>query len=123
MIDKGVCDNGFIWNSSNCECECDKSCGIGEHLDYENCKCRTKLVDKLAEECTETKYEAKIAKITLSENEKNNKCSSCTLYIVLFSIIFTRNIGIGNYFVYSRCYLKKDGARVLLDTSTETTVY
>ena len=23
-IDKGVCDKGFIWNPSNCECECYK---------------------------------------------------------------------------------------------------
>ena len=28
--DKGVCDKGFIWNLSNCECECDKSCDIRE---------------------------------------------------------------------------------------------
>ena len=45
LIDKGVFDKGFIWNPSNCECEYDKSCDIGEHLDYENCKCRKKLVD------------------------------------------------------------------------------
>ena len=38
LIDKGVCDKGFIWNPGNCECECDKSCDIGEYLDYENCK-------------------------------------------------------------------------------------
>ena len=25
LIDKGVCDKGFIWNSSNCDCECDKA--------------------------------------------------------------------------------------------------
>ena len=30
MIDKGVCDKGFIWNPSNCEYECDKSCDVGE---------------------------------------------------------------------------------------------
>ena len=40
LIDKGVCDKGFFWNPSNCECECDKSCDVGEYLDYENCKCR-----------------------------------------------------------------------------------
>ena len=22
---EGVCDKGFIWNPSNCECECNKS--------------------------------------------------------------------------------------------------
>ena len=48
-----MCDKGFIWNPSNCECECDKSCDIGEYLDYKNFKCRNKLVDKLVEECIE----------------------------------------------------------------------
>ena len=40
LINKGVCDKGFIFNPSNSEC--DKSCGIGEYLDYSNCKCRKK---------------------------------------------------------------------------------
>ena len=35
-----MCDKGFIWNPSNCECECDKSCHIGEYLDLDfNNKC------------------------------------------------------------------------------------
>ena len=54
------------------ECECDKSCDAGEYLDYENCKYRKKLVDKLAErcfseECTENIDEVKIAEITSME--------------------------------------------------------
>ena len=63
-----MCDKGFIWNPSNCECECDKSCDIGEYLDYENCKCRKKEVDKLVEECTETDEEVKIAENTHKYN-------------------------------------------------------
>ena len=122
MIGKGVCDRGFIWNPSNCECECDKSCDIGEYLYYSNCKCRKKLFDRLVEECTENVKEEKITEITLCENENKHKCSSCTLYIVLFSIIFTINIGIGTYFVYSHWYLKKYDARVVLDTRTETKI-
>ena len=47
-----MCDKEFIWNPSNCECECDKSCDIGEYLDYKNCKCRKKIIDKLVEECS-----------------------------------------------------------------------
>ena len=39
--------------SSNCECECNKSCDIGEYLDYSNCRCKKKLFDKLIGECTE----------------------------------------------------------------------
>ena len=46
-------DKGFIWNPNSWECECDKSCDVGEYLDYENCQCRMKLVDKLVQECTE----------------------------------------------------------------------
>ena len=66
-----ICDKGFIWNPINCESECDKSCNIGEYLDYKNCKCRKKLVDKLIDECTETIEEVKLAKITLAKNELN----------------------------------------------------
>ena len=87
LIVTGVCDKGFIWNPSNCECECDKSCDIGEYLDYENCKCRKKLVDKLVKECTINIEEVKIAEITSTElhsTENIHKCSSCRLYFVLF---------------------------------------
>ena len=59
-----------------------------------------KLVDGLVEECTETNNEVKLARITLAENENKHKRSCCTLYTVLFSIIFTVNVGIGTYFVY-----------------------
>ena len=82
LIDKGVCDKGSIWNPSNCECECDKSCDVGEYIDYENCKCRKKLFDKLVEQCTENIDEVKIAEITVTEIIY--KCSSYTLHIVLF---------------------------------------
>ena len=53
-----------------------------------------------------------------SENEHKHKCSSCTLYIVLFCIIFTINIGIGTYFVYSHWFLKKYDAHAMLDIGT-----
>ena len=33
LIDKGMFDKGFIWNLSNCECECDKACDVREYLD------------------------------------------------------------------------------------------
>ena len=97
----------------------DKFCDIGEYLDYENCKCRKKLFDKLVEECTKSIDEVEIA----GENEHKNKCSSCILYIVLFSIIFTISIGIAIYFVYSQWYIKNEDARFMLDTRSETTIY
>ena len=59
-FDKGICDKTFIWNPSNCECECDKSCDIGEYLDHNNCKCRKRIIDKLVEECSQNIYENEI---------------------------------------------------------------
>ena len=80
----------------NDECQCDKSCDFGEYLDYENCKCRKRLIDKLIEECNENIEETSLIKI----NSTKCKSNSCILYIVLFSIFFTINIGIATYFVY-----------------------
>ena len=104
MIDKDVCNKGFIYNPSNRECGCDKSCDVEEYLDYENCNCRRRLVDKLVEECTENIEEVKISRIILAEDENmhKNKCSFCPLHIVLFSIIFAMNIGVGTYFIYQK---------------------
>ena len=93
LVDKAVCDKGYIWNPSNCKCECDKSFDFREYSDHDNCKCREKVSDKLDEERSENIEKVKIA-------EEKNKCNSCILYIVLFSIFFAINIGIGAYFVY-----------------------
>ena len=47
-------------------------------IDYENCKCRKKLVDQIIDECTETIEEVKLANIILAEDENSYyKCSSC----------------------------------------------
>ena len=77
-----------------------------------NVSAEKKLVDKLVDEYAETVEEVELAKITLAENENKYKCSSCTLYIVLFSIFFTINVGIGSYFLYFHWYLKKDVIRI-----------
>ena len=70
-------------------------CDLGEYLDYKNCKCRERVVDKLVNECNENiDEEVKI----LDKNE--NKCCSCTLYLVLFSTCFTINTGIAAYYFY-----------------------
>ena len=80
LIDKGVCDKGYAWNSSNCECECDKSCDFGEYLDYENCKFRKRLVDKLVEVCYEKMDEAKLTEIALFEHK--NECICYCKYLL-----------------------------------------
>ena len=92
-------DKGFIWNPSNCECESDKACDIGEYLGYESCKCGNELVDKLVDERAETVEEVKLAKIRIAENENSYKCTSCTAYIVLMIMVFTIFTAITTYFV------------------------
>ena len=77
-----------------------------------NCKCRKKVVTTLTEKCTETAEEAKLTK-----SESESKCIFCTVYIALFSISFTINIGI--VYVYSQCYLKKNVPHVDFNTCTE----
>ena len=52
------------------------------------------MADKLREEHNENIVEVKI----LDKNE--DICSSCILYIVLFSMLFTINVGIATYFIY-----------------------
>ena len=66
------------------------------YLDYENCKCRKSLVDKLIEKCNENIEETSLFKINLTKCKQN----SYILYTALFSIFFTINIGIATYFVY-----------------------
>ena len=105
---KWVCDKGFIWNASNCECECDRACDVGENLDYENYKCRKKLVASLIEECTETVEEVKLAKITLAENENSYKYPSRMPYIVSMIVVCTICTRISAYFVYYNWSLVKN---------------
>ena len=107
MIDKGICDKGFIWNPSNCECECDKSCDVGEYLDYENCKCRKKLVDKLLEEFNE-----EIDGNEMIYSDYANVCNSCTIYIVSFVIVFLIITGISSAFIYFHWYLKRNNKNI-----------
>ena len=93
-------DKEFIWNPSNCECRCGKSCDIGENVDYKNCKCRNKIVDKLLEECSENidgkemLYNETLNTISLNTiplnasplnaillNVLRKTCSFCAIYI------------------------------------------
>ena len=92
-----MCDNGFIWNPSNCKWECDKLCEVGEYLDYKNCRCRKRLIDKLLEECSENIDGNKMPdnetlNVILLDvillNDYKEVCTSCTIYIVLFAVFF-----------------------------------
>ena len=96
---------------------------VGEYLDYENRKCRKKLVDILVDECTEIVEEVKLVKITHAKNANSYKCSFSTVCVALSLSVFKINIGIATYYIYSQCYLKKDVTRAGFDTHTQTDIY
>ena len=122
MINKGICGKGFIWNPSNCECECDKSCDVEEYLDYANCKCRKRLIDKLVEEYSEIIDEKELHSNEINDYEKI--CNSCSVYIVLLIIFFILSIGISSIFIYFHWSLKKSNTGVTnINLSTETVIY
>ena len=78
-MDKGVCDKGFIWNPSNWDCKCYKSCNFSEQLDYKKCKCNKELFYKLVEpsssdKSTENIDEVKIAEMALLEQGNGCAC-------------------------------------------------
>ena len=104
-----MCDKGFIWNPSNCECECDKLCDLGEYLDYKNCKCRTKLVEECSENIDENEmlYNETLDVISLHKillNVYKNVCNSCTIYIILFAAFLVTSTVINTVFAYFYCY-------------------
>ena len=100
LIDKRMRDKGFIWNPSNCNCECDKSCDVGEYLDYKNCKCKQKIAGSLVEEYSENVDENEIIyNETLNVSLSDYKCGSCTLYIVLFVVFLVTSTVISTVFI------------------------
>ena len=60
------------------------------------------------EECAENVDETKLTEMALAENENSYKRSPCTVYIALFWIFFTINVGgVSAYFIYFHGRLKK----------------
>ena len=101
-------------------------------MNYKNCKCRNKLVDKLVEECIENTDGNKILHnetlnaILLNmipSNDYKKVCGSCTLYIALFAVFFITNICISSVIIYFYWYLKKDNFSPNFNPSTQTTIY
>ena len=112
MIHKGRCDDGFILNPSTCKCKCDKSCNVGEYLDYVNCKCKKRLIDKLLEKIDEYIDGSKMVyNATLSDYGR--VCKSCTLYVVLLIIAFIIIMDISGAYFYFYSTQKKDYAGTL----------
>ena len=66
-----------MWNSSTCECQCDKWRKQGQYLDRKNCVCKNKLIGRITEECTSVINETMINK----DNTTNNNT-----YLILFIV-------------------------------------
>ena len=83
--------------------------------------CKKKLIDPLIEECTENNDETKLVNITLAENENNYEHSSCKVYIVLMTVVFTIFTGITIYFVYYNwSFIKNNAFCIKFNTHKET---
>ena len=97
---------------SDCNCEFDKPCDIGEYLDYKNCKCRQRIAGSLVEDCNknidenEMIYNETLNTITVNDYKK--VCGSCTLYIVLFAVLLVTSAIISTGFIYFYSYSKKN---------------
>ena len=103
-----MCGKRFIWNPSNCECECDKSCDIGEYLHYKIYKCRKKIINKLAEEFSENIHGNEMLcdeTFAIISSSDNKTFGSCIVYIILFSVFLIINISMVIY-IYLFLYLK-----------------
>ena len=86
MIYKGKYNDGFIWNPSIYECECNKWCDVGESLDYTNCKCRKRLIDKLGKECREViNGNENIYNVTLNDYKKVSRTKFPIKFIIQYT--------------------------------------
>ena len=94
-IGKINCDKGYSRNPSNCECECDKSCNIGEYLDYKNCTCKKSIIDKLIDDCTNAIEADNDILVTLSNN---------TVYLSLFIVFLVLFLISTSFLIYFYWY-------------------
>ena len=96
-----------MWNSSTCDCECNKACIIDDFLDIQNCSCEKCLIGKLVLACggeilyiTETSLADKNNGINMWKNycliDTISIIIMCFRYYLLFllvAITIMQNIG------------------------------
>ena len=123
-----MCDKGYIFNPSNCKCECDKSYDTSQYLDYLDCKCKKKIIDLVVEEYTEyddnktkifnktvtkTDNKTKLVIITVTKSDNQTKIvnktvkNSCKVYIVLTIVSIVLSAVYTIYFIYYNRFISK----------------
>ena len=50
-LKKNITDAYYRYINDKLQKKCDKSCDVGQYLDYKNCKCRKKIIGELVKEC------------------------------------------------------------------------
>ena len=89
-----------MWNPSTCRSKCNKYCGTGKYLDYDNCVCRKKLIDYLIEECTS------IASIDLIEKKESSRINIYLILFIIFLVVCVLII-VGLIYYYRKNSIKK----------------
>ena len=85
-----------------------------EYLDYVNCKCRKRLIDKLVLECKDEVLNTILLNTTqtISVAGKRVKCkNNCLIYIVSLAImclILLATVSISCYYYYAKYWLKNE---------------
>ena len=128
LIENGACDKGYIFNPSNCKCECHKSCNTSQYLDYLDSNCKKKIIDLIVEECTEYDNKTKLVNTTVTKTDNKTKLviitvtktdnqtkivnktveNSCKVYIVLTIVAIVISTVYTIYFVYYNWFLIKN---------------
>ena len=109
-LNETCCAKGYTWNPSICECQCDKWCKQGQHLDH-------KLIGRLIEECTSVINETMI-------NNKDNITNN-NIYLILFIIFLIGFIMflIGFIYYYYRSNANKRKLRDFIYPKIKTSTY
>ena len=97
-----------MWNPSTCDCECDKTCEVGEYLDIKNFPCKDRVINDLIWTCEDDILN--IAKATLVVDKKvkyeNNNCFIPTISLIIMGLLLIITISINCYLYYTKCYLR-----------------
>ena len=110
------CTKGYMSNPSTCECQCDMWCKPGQYLDYKKCICKSKLVGRVTEECTNVINET----IMNNKDNVNNENTIWNIFIGLFSVVIF--IGIVCFCVLA--YFKWiKGKKLFKNKYTDSTTY
>ena len=82
-----------------------KSYDVGEDLDYVNCKCRKRLIDKLVEKCDEyIDGNEMVYNASCEFGLKKRVCIPRMLYVILLIIVYIVVMGINSVFFLLSAY-------------------